>query len=123
MITINKLTIIDCKIGISAPRTANMSVNGAYFERVGTCYDFRDEPPINHNFSKPKTTINLVKKSSSSNLPLEMKSKKCVKHLFNLEIKSIINNDLGEIKKIRKLKMLIGSKCFESIYSTLHGQG
>lgn len=123
MININNLTIIDCKVGIKAPKTANMSINGAYFERVETCYDFHDVPytaSVEQKISSLKNIKMIVKNNNASNLEIERKSKEIIQNLFNLEITSKINKDLDQVKKIRKIKGLVGSKSFNDVYSTLN---
>lgn len=46
MFNITNVTFIDCGTGISAPKDANVSINGASFENCGKAIDLRDPPSL-----------------------------------------------------------------------------
>jgi hypothetical protein len=118
---ISNCSFINCGVGISAPKSANLLINGAYFERVGTCYEFRnDDEPAKPLIVPRSEKISLSEKIKVSRNPLEKEFREIIQNLFNLEINSIINKDFYTLKKIRILKGLIGSKEFQNIYSSLN---
>lgn len=123
MITINNCSFIDCGIGISAPKSANLLINGTYFERVGTCYQFTDDnEPLKPLTIPTSEKVSTSKKIRVSLNPLEKEFREIIQNLFNLEITSRINNDFYTLKQVRKLKGLVGSSDFQNSYSLLEGQ-
>jgi hypothetical protein len=117
---ISNCSFIDCGIGISAPKSANLIISGAYFERVNTCYQFRDDnEPLQPIRVSKIEKVSIPKKKRVYLSSLEKDSRRIIHNLFNLEITARITNDLYTLKQIRKLKGLVGSKYFQTNYSLL----
>lgn len=74
MITINDITIINCNVGISAPVTTNMSINGAYFKNVGTCYELRNDHHTRNIKGSNLKSFYKPKNFNHSKLYLEVKN-------------------------------------------------
>ena len=120
---ISNCSFIDCGIGISAPKSANLIISGAYFERVNTCYQFRDDNEPLQPIRIPEIEkVSTFKEKRVCVNSLEKDFQRIIQNLFNLEVTARITNDLYTLKQIRKLKGLVGSKYFQANYSLLEGQ-
>lgn len=109
------ISIINCGIGFSMPKSANVLIEDAYFQRVGTCYDIRDDQYQNTQIdlnNQPKKKL-----KPSNNFFLEQKQKMVIRSLFNLEILAKIEKDKEKLKKIKYLKQNVFSPNFEESYS------
>lgn len=101
------------KIGMSVPEDCDLLVENANFKNVGTCYEVRSG---SKKISK-QNSISVIDEK------LNLDTNEVIQNLHNLEIQSKMNNDFEQLKKIRKLKGLIGSKKFIREYLTLREKG
>lgn len=110
---ITNVGFVGFKTGVSVPENFELIVEKAYFKDVETCYEIKE-------VSKK---INTQNKNSVIDDELDQDIKKVIQNLHNLEIQSKIDKDFEKLKKVRKLKGLIGSKKFISEYLTLWNKG
>lgn len=113
-------------VGISISENINADIKGGKFQNVGTCYEIRKEKNIcNTTLNSASTPIipaKPIKSMKSNNSKIqENEVAQIIRNLLNLEINSKINKDSEQLKKIRRLKGLIGTDDFEKEYSKLFG--
>ncbi|MDO7395615.1 hypothetical protein Q5X42_17090 [Acinetobacter baumannii] len=101
------------KTGISVPEDCDLVVENANFENVGTCYEVRSS---SKKISKQKSI-------SVTDEKFKFDVNKVIQNLHNLEMQAKRNKDFEKLKKIRKLKGLIGSKKFLYEYLVLLNKG
>ncbi|OCY22077.1 hypothetical protein [Acinetobacter pittii] len=113
MIRITNFRFHNFKTAICATEYCELIVENAYFENVQTCYEVK----------KVRKKTDKQNKKLTSNNELNLDIKEVIQNLHNLEIQSKMNKDFEQLKKIKKLKGLIGSKEFICEYLALREKG